>query len=52
MKIKYIKTAPQGKVGDIVELDKFFANALICLGYAEEYKQETKKRTVKKTTAK
>ena len=53
MKIKFIKDAPQNHEGDEVELDDFHANALIAMGFAEEYKEEKPKtKTTKKTTDK
>lgn len=51
MKIKFIKDAPQNHEGDELELDEFHANALIAMGFAEEYKEE-KPKTTKKTTDK
>ena len=53
MKIKFIKDAPQNHEGDELELDEFHANALIAMGFAEEYKEEKPKtKTKKKTTDK
>ena len=53
MKIKFIKDAPQNHEGDELELDEFYANALIAMGFAEEYKEEKPKtKTIKKTTDK
>mgnify|MGYP003406456798 CR=1 FL=1 len=40
MKIKFIKDAPQNHEGDELELDDFHANALIAMGFAEEYKEK------------
>lgn len=52
MKIKYLKEAPQGKVGDVADLDPAYANAFIAMGYAEEVKEEKPKTTTKKATVK
>ena len=58
MNIKYLKDAPQGKTGDVVEIDSLYGGVLIATGYAEEVedkpepKTATKKTTTKKTTAK
>lgn len=53
MNIKYLKDAPQGKKGDVVELDSVYANALVAMGFAEEYKEEkTKAKTTKTKTTK
>lgn len=52
MKIKYIKDAPQGKTGEVIDIDSLQANALIALGFAEEYKEEKPKSTTKKATVK
>ena len=52
MKIKYIKDAPTANEGDEVELDPFYATALIALGYAKEVEDKPKakaKTTNKKT---
>ena len=49
MKIKYLKDAPQGKVGDVVDLDPAYATAFIAMGYAEPY---TEVKDKPKTTAK
>ena len=47
MKIKFIKDAPQNHEGDELELDEFHANALIAMGFAEEYKEEKPKTKTK-----
>lgn len=52
MNIKFIKDAPQNKVGDELELDAFHANAIIAMGYAEEVKEVKPKTTTKKATVK
>lgn len=57
MLIKYLKDAPQGKTGDVKEVEPNTANVLILTGYAEEHtesvsKPTATKKTTKKTTAK
>lgn len=54
MKIKYLKDAPQGDEGDVVEIDSVYGIALVAMEYAEEVLEEQPKAktTTKKTTAK
>lgn len=51
MNIKYLKDAPQGTEGEVVELDEVYANALIAMGFAEAIKEDKPKAkpTAKKT---
>ena len=45
MNIKYLQDAPQGKVGEVVDLDPVYADALIAMGFAEEEKPKAKPKT-------
>lgn len=42
MKIKYLKDAPQGKVGEVKEVYDPSAKVLIKLGFAEEFVEPVK----------
>ncbi len=50
MKIRYLKDAPQGKVGDVADVEDMAANVLIHLGFAVEVEEKQQKptKTVKK----
>lgn len=49
MKIKFIKDHKTGiSIGRVVGVDELFGNRMIKEGYAEEVKDEPKKRTTKK----
>lgn len=48
MKIKYLKPAPLGSVGDVQEVPVDQANVLIRLGIAEEHKTRSKKKSDEK----
>ena len=50
MKIRYLKDAPQGNVGDVADVEDMAANVLIHLGFAEKIdeKQQKPTKTVKK----
>lgn len=50
MNIKYLQDAPQGKVGEVVDLDPVYADALIAMGFAEVYKEEKPKAKPKTKT--
>lgn len=50
MKIKYLKDAPQGVKGDVVDLDNVYARPLVAMGFAEYV--EDKPKTPTKTPAK
>lgn len=52
MNIKYLKDAPQGKVGDVVDIDPAYANAFIAMGFAEVYTEEKPKPKAKAKTTK
>lgn len=50
MKIKYLKNAPLGEVGEIADIDESEANVLIKLGFAENYQEPKPKTKPKKDT--
>lgn len=45
MKIKYLKPAPLGSVGDIQDVPTAQANVLIRLGIAKEHKPRSNKKS-------
>lgn len=47
LRIKYLKPAPLGSVGDVQEVPNDQANVLIRLGIAEEHKPKINKKSEK-----